>query len=118
MRRILAICCICMAGCASSPFSLAPRPEQPMALLKLGARSGHPASLEYNGIWSVDNRNIPGGPVQSIWVAPGKHTIGYICPGIVVFDGYQTASQDFVASERYEISCEDESGIKVARDGA
>ncbi len=118
MRIALAIGCIYLTGCVAAPFSLASRADQPMAHLKMGQRSGHPVDPAYNGIWLIDNREIPKGPVQSILVSPGKRTTDYICPGIVVLNGYQTTSLDFAAGEQYEISCDSEPGIKVVRGGA
>lgn len=118
MRVTLAICCICLTGCVAVPFSLESRADQPMAHLKIGERPGDPVDPAYNGIWLIDNREIPNGPVQSILVSPGKRTVDYICPGIVVFDGYETASADFIAGEKYEIDCENDSGIKLMGGGA
>ncbi|WP_454260994.1 hypothetical protein [Pseudoxanthomonas mexicana] len=102
----------------AAPFSLESQADKPMAHLNIGERPGHPVDPAYNGIWLIDNREIPNGPVQSILVSPGKRKVDYICPGIMVLDGYQTASADFIAGEQYEISCENEPGIKVVRGGA
>lgn len=117
MRVAFAMGCIYLSGCVAAPFSLESRPSQPMASLTMSAHPGDRIDPAYNGIWLVDDRKIPDGPVQSILVFPGVRKIDYICPGVVVLDGYQTTSSEFVAGERYEVNCEDESGIKVVGGG-
>ena len=118
MRNITALLCLSLVGCVSAPFSVSPAPNQPMATLTVGARMGHPISQGYDGIWSVDGRDIPKGPVQSIFVAPGKRTIGYICPGWLSMDGPPTLSHVFEAGTHYEINCEKDPHIQPVSDGA
>ncbi len=52
------------------------------------------------------------------WSHPASAKLITFALGIMVLDGYQTASADFIAGEQYEISCENEPGIKVVRGGA
>jgi hypothetical protein len=65
-----------------------------------------------DGILSIDGRTVPGGPVKETWVAPGRRTIGYACPGWVTVDGPATLSRTFVAGGRYQLTCEDPPAIK------
>lgn len=118
MRNIIALCCLSLTGCVSAPFSVSPATNQPVATLTLGARTGYPISQGYDGIWSVDGQDIPKGPVQSIFVAPGKRAIGYICPGWLSMDGPPTLSHVFEADRRYEINCEKDPRIDPVLDNA
>lgn len=112
MRSITALFCLSMAGCAGMPFSVDPVPSHSMSTLTLGTRTNYPISLGYNGIWSVDGRDMPKGPVQSISVVPGKRAIGYLCPGWLFMDGPPTLSHVFEAGRRYEIDCEKTPSIR------
>jgi hypothetical protein len=118
MRNVTAVCCLFLASCVSAPFSVSPAPNQSMVALTLSPRTGYPVSHGYDGIWSVDGHDIPKGPVQSIFVAPGKRTIGYICPGWLSMDGPPTLSHVFEAGRRYEINCEKDPYIQPVSDGA
>ena len=88
-----------------------------MAHLTIGSRSGYPSMPNYNGIWSVDGRDIPKGPVQSIFVVPGTRDIGYSCPGWISMDRFPSISHAFIADEHYEINCEQEPYIHLVSGG-
>ena len=118
MRPITALLCFGLVGCMSSPFSVVPDPDRAMASLTLGPHTGYLISQGYDGIWSVDGRDIPKGPVQSVLVAPGKRTVGYICPGWISMDAPPTLSYNFEAGQRYELNCENEPRIQTVPDGA
>ena len=115
MRIALLALCVSLAGCA--PFAVRPAPDQPMAHLIVGDRPGERFSDDYNGIWHVDDRDIPSGPVRSIYVAPGERSIGYICPGWLVLDGPPTLSHIFVAGVEYVLDCTEEPRIRMVQDG-
>ena len=118
MRNLVALLCLSLAGCVSAPFSADPVSERPMATLTIGPRAGYPVLQKHDGIWSVDSRDIPNGPVQSLFVVPGKHKIGYNCPGWITMDGPAILPYVFEADRRYEINCEKEPYIRPMPDGA
>jgi hypothetical protein len=118
MRTPLLFGLLLLTGCVSSPFSVSPSPDHPMVLLTISARSGYPSVPQYDGIWSIDGRDIPKGPVQSIHIAPGEHEISYLCPGWISMDGFPSLPYVFAAGAHYEINCEKNPHIELVSGGA
>jgi len=118
MRVLLVLCLVFLAGCVSLPFAASQSTDQPMAQLTMVSRSTYPSMPKYDGIWSVDGHDIPNGPVQSVFVAPGKRDIGYLCPGWISMDGFPSLSHTVVAGKHYEINCEKEPYIRMVPAGA
>lgn len=114
MRAFLVLLCLGLAGCA--PFAVKPDPDRPMAHLTVGDKPGETFSVGYSGVVDVDDRDIPGGPVRSIHVAPGARSIGYRCPGSIILDGPPKLSAEFEADTAYVLDCTGAPVIREAQD--
>ena len=115
MRISLLLSSSLLVGCA--PFAVKPDAHRPMAHVAVGDRQGEEFGAGYHGIVHIDNHNIPKGPVRSIYVVPGRRTIGYRCPGTIVMDGPPTLSGTFEGGTAYVLDCAGEPYLREARDG-
>jgi hypothetical protein len=86
-----------------------------VALLTVRERPAYPASPRYNGITEVDGQGVPGGPAMSVSLNPGRRTVTYSCPGWFSVDGFPELSYRFEAGVRYELVCEKDPHVEVAR---
>lgn len=86
-----------------------------MAHLSVRERAKYPFRPGIDGFISVNERDIPGGPVRELWVTPGWRVIGYSCPGWITVDGPANISQTFVAGARYALSCESPPAFELVR---
>ena len=117
MRTFTTFVCSLLAGCASHHFAVVPSSSHSLAALALHASEGDSISTGYDGIWSVDGRDVPDGPVQSIFVAAGKRTVGYNCPGWIFTDAPPTLEYVFEADKRYEVICGKRPSIRLVPGG-
>ena len=120
MRVAIALLCIVLAGCVL-PYAISPVADRSMASLRVNTQSADPLGWGHGSIWSVDGHNISKGLVQSIFVAPGRRSIGYSCPGVVYLDAAMppTIEHVFEANESYEIiiNCNTGTHIQMVKSG-
>jgi hypothetical protein len=115
MRLAITLLCIVLAGCVSAPYSTVVLDKSSMAHLLMRERANYAFTPGINGLVSVNERNIPGGPVRELWVSPGRRVIGFSCPGWITVDGPATITQTFAAGANYEVTCEAVPAIELIR---
>lgn len=106
---------VSLAGCAGAPYSPTKPASGAAAHLVMKERANYPFKPEFDGFIAVDSYDIKGGPVRDVWVAPGRRSISYSCPGWIVMDGPASLSHEFLADARYALSCDDPPAIQPVR---
>jgi hypothetical protein len=117
MRILLLPLCLLIAACASAHFATSLDPSRAMASLVVNKDKPDPFGYGHGQIWSVDNRFLPNGTVESIFLLPGRRTIGYTCPGTLYLDAAIPPTVTFVfepnKSYEIDIDCATETRIKL-----
>jgi hypothetical protein len=111
MRNVLASAVLLLAGCSA----LAPVSSSAEASLFVRDQSRYPFKAGFDGIASVDGTPVAGGPLRSVQLVPGRHTLGYSCPGWFSTDHLPTLSYVFAAGVRYELDCSTEPHVVQVR---
>jgi len=111
MRKLLIVCLLGLTGCAIDPVTYnAETPDA--ASLSMRDRPGSPFLAGHNGITSVDGLGMQNGPARSLRLKPGKHVLGYDCPGWLYVDDRPRLSHEFAAGAIYELDCGKEPHIE------
>jgi hypothetical protein len=111
-RTVALTLCVLLTSCTPVHFAMVPDPDRPMALLRVNTDKPDPLGWGHGRIWTVDNRFITAGQVDSVYVYPGQRAIGYACPGTLYLDAATPDKVEylFAAGVSYEIVVDCDSG--------
>jgi len=104
MRCIVLIALIFTSGCSATlrPVSITSSPNY----ASLSFRDADGKSLgEADGLWFVDNYRFKA-PQSRVYIAPGRRSVGYQCPGWMSWDDFASLQYIFEAGKNYEMVCE------------
>ena len=103
MRSLLIFSLALAPGCSAIvPISTVSSPNTASLLMR--DADGMPFE-GLDGIWRVDTYQFRA-PQVRIYIAPGKHSVGYQCPGTISTDDGASLQYKFEAGRSYELVCE------------
>ena len=111
MRSLLVFFLALASGCSAIvPISTASSPNT--ASLWMRDADGMPFE-GLDGIWRVDRYQLKA-PQARIYIASGKHSVGYQCPRTISLDDWASLQYKFEAGRSYELVCEVKGGMVQA----
>ena len=88
-------------GAALAQVSLTPSGHY--AALSFRTDGGKPLEAR-DGIWYVDRHRFDQ-PQLHVYIAPGTHSVGWLCPGFMAADDYASIEYAFLPGNNYEMVC-------------
>ena len=98
-----------LSGCASFYSVTEPESLENVAIVVSGKSKAQDGKLDFVGIYGADGDFING--VRTLYLSPGKHTIGYMCPGWVFLDYAPETPVEVIAGKKYELLCNSETNM-------
>jgi hypothetical protein len=96
MKSLLAIACVLLSGCASIS---GPTQDATLVFARTSSNRSFPGGIE-----QIDGvANATGN--RTVSVTPGRRTVTYLCPDVLVMDSHPTVEAIFEAGKVYELVC-------------
>jgi hypothetical protein len=92
-----------LVTCGAAPAQVSLTPTGNYAALSFRSDGGKPLE-PLDGIWYVDRHRFDQ-PQLRVYIAPGTHAVGWLCPGVLAADVYPSIEYAFLPGNDYKMVC-------------